>query len=170
MRRRLLRIVLSLSLLLCAAVLAMQLRSHFRNDTAGFVTALRPFGGCEWSVRSNDGVLLFARSKQWVSPVQRAALYFESGPAYQTLLGPVQGGFGTFGVGSYRNQFGSFAGVQMPHGFLAVIVGLPFVVWILYRRIWPAYPKGACPACGYDLRATPERCPECGAVPAGAGK
>lgn len=38
------------------------------------------------------------------------------------------------------------------------------VVFVVRRRPYRA--RGCCPACGYDLRGTPERCPECGAVPA----
>jgi hypothetical protein len=52
-----------------------------------------------------------------------------------------------------------------PHWLLAALaLALPVVRLLRRQR---RHPIGNCPACGYDLRATPHRCPECGHTPEG---
>jgi hypothetical protein len=70
--------------------------------------------------------------------------------------------------------FGYIAPHAIPVGFVGQNIFVPF--WILvvalgiapaqktlmrYRR-WSRVSRGICPCCKYDLRATPDRCPECG--------
>ena len=53
--------------------------------------------------------------------------------------------------------------------FLALLVPGMIAWWTVqyYRgKQMERRAAGRCPACGYDLRATPDRCPECG-KPAG---
>lgn len=65
--------------------------------------------------------------------------------------------------------------VRFPHWALLVgltLIWLPRAVvlasrWLSRRRRMAA---GRCANCGYDLRATPDRCPECGAVPSHVGR
>ncbi len=59
--------------------------------------------------------------------------------------------------------------VVSPH-WLPIILPLPFLLFLLRRHAKRLYHRaiGLCESCGYDLRATPDRCPECGREVAGA--
>lgn len=64
--------------------------------------------------------------------------------------------------------------LTMPTWFAClVLAALPAsragLAFLRRRRAARARASGICPSCSYDLRATPERCPECGRVSAKAG-
>jgi hypothetical protein len=60
-------------------------------------------------------------------------------------------------------------GLTVPHWLFALIFAtapLLSALGILRRR--QRKQAGLCPRCGYDMRATPDRCPECGTTAKGA--
>jgi hypothetical protein len=62
--------------------------------------------------------------------------------------------------------------VTVPIWLLALVTALLPTLWLAqamrrreHRRRLAA---NRCIVCGYDLRATPDRCPECGTIPTGS--
>ena len=46
----------------------------------------------------------------------------------------------------------------------SVVPGMQSAVWLRRQRTRRRRDRNLCMRCGYDLRATPERCPECGTL------
>lgn len=108
-------------------------------------------------------------SARWASRIDRSAelagdLDFVAMTLIPNARPPQQGFF--FG------HAGSVRAVLVPMRVVVEVLALPPLAGILCeirrrRRIRRRADGNQCAACGYDLRATPERCPECGAVPSG---
>jgi hypothetical protein len=56
--------------------------------------------------------------------------------------------------------FAYIQNISLPLWMLVVVFGVWPTVWLVQQR--RRRRSGYCQGCGYDIRATPQRCPECG--------
>ena len=91
---------------------------------------------------------------------QRPAIWY---PEYDGARGYVSITHHLFGFTYLAEPMTGFWVVVIPLGVPMVLFGLPSVGY--FRHLWHKrriLTRGACAVCGYDLRASRVRCPECG--------
>jgi hypothetical protein len=175
LRRIFVTFVAAISLLLCIAWIVFWLRSRSAEQELEWRTA--NYGG---AVCISDGEIMFSLVKY--SPDDRR--YFNRSGKYILFEKGMWGAsveicqlrdlvrlIGNDGVvfsggrfaltrdDAYRAHY-----LFAPCWFMVVAASI-LPVWriLTFRR--KRFGKGFCKKCGYDLRATPDRCPECGTIP-----
>jgi hypothetical protein len=185
--KRLLRILLNsltlLSLLLCLATLVLWPRSYFANDWLHFVIPPHGRQWTQYSVSSNKGSVFVSyynfrfksdsELQDFIRPREAPAgfsyqgypprdNYYLTGSRLRRLGFMLEPEYGTReATGLY-----SFPRAAVPHWFVGLLsAALPASrLYLILHRRRRRKRLGLCPVCGYDLRATPDRCPECGQI------
>jgi hypothetical protein len=162
MRRQLFNTIAVLSVLLFIALAAMWLRSNRTEDVIVWVGANDCFGML--SVRG--AVLVDWRFE--ASGFRRPGSWDPGGWEYsngRAVRSPWTDSFRWPLYHHYAYHGSRGWAVIIPYWIVALVASIAPLRWMQLlmraRRIEPHY----CRSCGYDLRATPDRCPECGEVP-----
>jgi hypothetical protein len=153
--RLLLNAATAVSLVLFAAVAVPWVRSYHIAEGYAWADPARP---AYVEISARDGRFWLYRNAGAPAPSDTARggfhyRYFAGDPD-----GRRDGGAGGFSVANPRP--GRWW-VGVPGWFACAAAATLPALWV--RRATRRRPgDGCCPACGYDLRATPDRCPECG--------
>jgi hypothetical protein len=155
------------SLLLCSAFSVLWLRSHYQLvDTF-------PFG--KWTLISEAGCITIDHFPG--KPVSPNPLQSTFWPVRRKLFLSHQGPYGNSLSQTFWNRIGfsyerdtSGWALAIPYWAIVSLTAgmaatLPAIHSFRRHRSLSTITKSLCRKCGYDLRATPDRCPECGTAP-----
>jgi hypothetical protein len=188
MFRRLFSFLSALSLLLCAAVVVLWVRSYwfvsYVDSHEYWNSEGRGHRREFWAV-SHAGGLCYARHHLWTDDAEAVRLFRpdrhgqrfdvratrKRGAAHQGFVRRTFAGFGydrhDFDAEGDLKMTGVSRAVAVPYWAVGMVFVLMPAGWLLgfRRRRLRKLRGGTCLSCGYDLRATPGRCPECGTAP-----
>jgi hypothetical protein len=168
-----------LSLVLCLAICALWLRSHFARDSAWvflpwpadsrsprYLKLDADSGGGQLEVAWRVWTAAHREQVRQHNELAGADFYHRSFPdvptRYSRSIPPTT--WNTFGFKWYSGP--THTAACAPYWLLALLTALPPAARAATRaRRRRRIRSGRCPTCGYDLRATPDRCPECGTAP-----
>src|SRR5688572_14701990 len=190
MWRRLFNFVAAVSLAVCVAALALWIRGAvapwryerrvldeaamiWRHESAAIYGGLVRIGVVQQQVAASPTTQARERVRETVRRLERLAP-----PATVRANRPVKSAAPSFRRDFILFEFASDA-KRSPSGAQVLQWGLTVRLWavavlaavmpgvVVGRRIRHArrVRNGQCLSCGYDIRATPHGCPECGAVP-----
>jgi hypothetical protein len=195
MKRRLFNLAAAVSLVVCGIMLAGWVRSSSVSDLCR-LNRTGPTQDGYWAhhcdiISTRGSVMVFIYLERLIQPepATRARAYREQQVAHPdgarwfsqpvSTRVPALGGLEYLASGQQYFGYGSFGGAYpghrergigllFPHWAAVLLCAIPPACFVFVRhRTRARSDTGRCPTCGYDLRATPERCPECGAVPDG---
>jgi len=162
MKRRLLNVLTAVSLLLCVVLCVLWVRSHRVGSVFGYYTNADRNGWyrCIYFT-SHTGRLTFVfLNTKFREGWSHGRFQARDTPNNQIQARKTFAGFYHFRT---RGQEMGWTEVGVPYWFGVLTTAIAPVFGVLLRlRQRHDRKAGLCRTCGYDLRATPERCPECG--------
>jgi hypothetical protein len=182
MIRRLFTIASALSIILCAATLALWVRSEFRTDVIRWGFARGMTDSSSWVATSKRGSIIVHRRHWYFIDGRQGEIHFYTLWRWDSWSGraPPEPKLAheVLGCGWERDHevdpdanAGSLVRDQhkiaAPYWAISALLASPSLV---LRKRWQKWREsrrrgqGLCLACGYDLRASEDRCPECGTI------
>ncbi len=169
--RWLFRGLAAISLILCIVIIALGIRSHWAADSAAV------WGKPSAAGQVDDGCMVRITSFQGSMEIRQTYLLWIKDVSFSGE--PVPDRSRSFGFPGFRWQTSWFGPslLEYPGKYDGTTRTLRVSDWLLVpvTAILPIiglfrwlkrdrFAADCCQKCGYDLRATPERCPECGTI------